>query len=316
MTNPKHSTILVQAYKKSVFFALCTCVLACAQQLSVPTASYAEAMVNYRQHSGSAVHWTRVIETLGFPDTVSQGYQLQNSYVNLRAMTEQRAGYKVALGSPSSQALLGASEPIIGVLFAKDLLPSGSRINKSQGIVLAVEADLLATVSSAAINGARTIEEVAQHIESLHAYIEVPDLPFPFASDVAPRFTASNAGAHLGVVGSEVRASASDEFIQQLASMQVVLSTVSPKGESRQLSNAPGSSLMSHPYESVLFLLSKLGIQGRSLKKGDVISLGAYSKPTPIKTLMSGHELAISIRYHGLLDHKTGNSASALVYFD
>ncbi|MEM8499112.1 MAG: hypothetical protein AAF542_13890 [Pseudomonadota bacterium] len=282
----------------------------------MPTASYAEAMVNYRQHSGSAVHWTRVIETLGFPDTVSQGYQLQNSYVNLRAMTEQRAGYKVALGSPSSQALLGASEPIIGVLFAKDLLPSGSRINKSQGIVLAVEADLLATVSSAAINGARTIEEVAQHIESLHAYIEVPDLPFPFASDVAPRFTASNAGAHLGVVGSEVRASASDEFIQQLASMQVVLSTVSPKGESRQLSNAPGSSLMSHPYESVLFLLSKLGIQGRSLKKGDVISLGAYSKPTPIKTLMSGHELAISIRYHGLLDHKTGNSASALVYFD
>ena len=316
MISPAQIKNLVIVTKSAIGFLLCASLLACAQQISTPAESYAQAMVKYRQHPGSATHWTRVTDAMGFPASVAQGYQLQERYVTLRATTEQRAGYKVALGSSSSQALLGASEPIVGVLFANDLLPTGSRISKHRGIVLAVEADLLATVGSAAINSARTIEDVAQHIESLHAYIELPDLPFPFASDVAPRFAASNAGAHLGIIGSEVRASGSAEFIERLASMRVVLSTVPAQGEPEQLAEAPGSALMSHPYNSVLFLLRKLSSQGRELKKGDVVSLGAYSKPMPIKTLMSGHELAVRIRYHGLLDHKTGNSASAIVYFD
>lgn len=314
MNRPQQTKNL--ACKSSIAFVLCACLQGCAEHVPALDDSYAQAMVTYQQHRGSAAHWSRVIEALGFPDTVTQGYQLQDRYVSLRAATEQRAGYKVALGSLSSQALLGATEPIIGVLFASDLLPTGSRVDKDRGMVLAVEADLLATVGSTAINNARTIEDVAQHIESLHAYIELPDLPFPFASDVAARFTASNAGAHLGVIGSKIRASGRAEFIEQLASMKVVLSIDSPEGKSEPLATASGSSLMSHPYNSVLFLLRKLAGQGRSLKKGDVISLGAYSKPTPVKTLMSGHELAISIRYHGLLDHKSGNSASATVYFD
>lgn len=298
-----------------IALALCACLVACTQQIAAPAEGYAQAMVNYRQHLGSAAHWSRVIDALGFPGTVAHAYQLQEQYVELRAIAEQRAGYKVALGSPASQALLGASEPVIGVLFANDLMPSGSRIDEQQGIVLAVEADLLATVGSERINIARTIEDVAQHIESLHAFIELPDLPFPFATDVAPRFTAANAGAHLGIVGSKVQASASAQFIEQLANMEVILSTNSPDGQVQQLAAAQGNSLMSHPYNSVLFLLKKLASQGRSLKKGDVISLGAYSKPTPLKSLMKDQELTVSIRYQGLLDHKTGNSASATVYF-
>ncbi len=302
--------------KHLIVAALCACLVACAHQVSRPAESYAQALVNYRQNLGSAMHWARVIDVLGFPESVTEAYQLQEHYIDLRAATEQRAGYKVALGSPASQALLGASEPVVGVLFANDLLPSGSRIQKHQGIVLAVEADLLATVGSERINSARTIEDVAQHIESLQAFIELPDLPFAFADNVAPRFVATNAGANLGIKGSKVRAYATAEFIQQLANMQVVLSVSAADAPLQQLAKAPGSSLMSHPYNSVLFLIEKLASQGLSLKKGDLISLGAYSKPTPLKALFNGSELTVSVRYQGLLDHKTGKSASAVVYFD
>ncbi|MFK7730172.1 MAG: 2-keto-4-pentenoate hydratase [Pseudomonadales bacterium] len=302
--------------RRLLAFVLCACCIGCGQQIPAPQDKFARAMVDYRQHLGSQLHWSQVIDALGLPDTVEQGYRLQKRYVDLRASDEKRAGYKVALGSPSSQALLGASEPILGVLFKRDLKPSGARINRQLGIVLAVEADLLVTVGSENINSARTVEDVAQSIESLHAYIELPDLPFPFASDVAPRFTASNAGAHLGIVGSTVKASASTEFINQLANMQVVLSANSPGEQSKQLASAAGDSLMLHPYNAVLFLLRKIANDGGTLQKGDVISLGAYSKPTPIKMLMSEKELAVSIRYLGLLDHKTGKTASATVYFD
>ncbi len=306
--------------RKQLSACLMVCALAaCAPQTPAlapaPADSFAQAMLSYRQHVGSERHWARVLEALGVPQTMAQGYLLQQSYVDLRSVRESRAGYKIALGNQASQALLGASEPITGILFANDLLPSGSRISVRGGVRLAVEADLLATIGSADVNQARTIDDVAKHIENLHAYIELPDLPFPFERTMASRFTATNAGAHLGIVGSTVKASSSPEFVDQLGAMQVILSTGATGDAPHVLARAFGRDLMAHPYNAVLFLLRKLQERGQALQAGDVISLGAYSKPLPVNGLLTGETLSVSVSYLGLVDHKTGNTASATVYF-
>lgn len=61
------------------------------------------------------------------------------------------------------------------------------------------------------------------------------------------------------------------------------------------LSDAPGSAVMGNPLNSILFLVKQLKKRGESLKPGDLVSLGAYSTPTPI-----GELSGVTVRYSGI----------------
>lgn len=199
-------------------------------------------------------------------------------YIDARVSEFPLAGYKVALGSSGAQALFGLPEPVVGVLFSDTLLNNGAVIYRSAGLNLAYEPDLIAVVKSADINTATTIKEVAAHIDTLVAFLEVPDLLTKLEPAAGFAFIASNAAVRWGVVGDSIAARSDQAFIDSLALMQVI--TIDSQGA--QLSSAKGSSVMGHPYNAIVFLLEKLRKNNRTLKAGDSISLGAFAKPKPL----------------------------------
>ena len=222
--------------------------------------------------------------------------------IDRRAVITPITGYKVALAGSSAQAMFGLNSAVVGALFSDTVMKSPQRIDSSKFRRLAFEADLLAVVKSVDINQAVSVETVAENISHIMAFIELPLLsvaPGPFAG---PDFIKSNAAVKWGVSGAVLSASSNKAFINSLATMTV--ESFNAQGE--LLSSNRGSVIMGHPYNAVLFLLRELKSQNRSLKAGDIISLGSFSKPTLVGSMEQ-----LTVIYSGI--HSMGGSTQMCV---
>ncbi len=240
-----------------------------------------------------AQRWQDVDCSLVSLANVPQAQQAWRSYIDLRGQQQRLVGYKVALGSPASQQLFALSAPVVGAFFDGELMPQGQVLSVAAGRKLAFEADLLVEIGSEAINQARSIEQVAQSVSTLYAFIEVPDLMVPLAPTSGPAFIATNAAARYGIYGDSIEARDDPAFITALGAMQVSIEDAGGK----QLGSASGAQLMGHPYQALLFLVEALAGQGMQLRVGDLVSLGAFGPPVPVAL---GDERVV--RYRGLGD--------------
>jgi len=182
-------------------------------------------------------------------------------------------GYKVGLTSKAVQERLGIPHPVWGVLLAAMLLPDGAEVRLPYAARGIVEADLLVTVASEAINAATTPEEVARSLADLKPFIELPDLMTGEGQALdATVITAINVGARLGVQG--VALPMTPELAAALPAMTVRMS-----GPGGQLLEAPGAAVLGHPLNAVIWLVAALKAEGKALRPGDVISLGSFGPP-------------------------------------
>jgi 2-keto-4-pentenoate hydratase len=79
-------------------------------------------------------------------------------------------------------------------------------------------------------------------------------------------------------------------FSDALRDMVVVV-----KGDGAELDKGKGSDVLEHPLNAVVWLVEDLAKQGVKLKKGDLISLGSFSKLMPPKP-----GLKVEVEYQGL----------------
>lgn len=228
------------------------------------------------------------------PDmTMAEAVCTRESLVAELAKSHGRiVGYKAGLTNPAVRQRFNYAHPVRGTLLEKMLLPDGAQVPARFGARPVVEADLLVEIRDAAIHGARTHIEVLQSIARVIPFIELPDLVVAEGEPLtAPVIVAINAGARLGVAGTGIVPEATQAFADALAQMQVVTSDQS----GTELARAPGSAILGHPLNAVMWLAADLAKSGVTLKPGDVLSLGAFSPPLPPR---SG--TAVTVRYHGL----------------
>ena len=205
-------------------------------------------------------------------------------------------GYKAGLTNPAVQQRFNASAPVWGVLYAPMLLSDGATVDARFGARPLFEADLLVRVGDAGINKARTPEQVLRHIDQVIPFIELPDLVVmapPKLNGAA--VAAINVGARLGVMGAPIAVQRTAAFGDALRDMVVVV-----KGDGAELDRGKGSDVLEHPLNAVVWLAQDLTRQGMSLKKGDLISLGSFSKLMPPKP-----GLAVEVTYQGLPGNPT-----------
>lgn len=201
-------------------------------------------------------------------------------------------GYKAGLTNLQVQKRFGATSPVRGALFEKTLLDDGAVVPADFGARPVFEADLIVVVKDAALHDARTHLDVLKSLSLVIPFIELPDLMIAEGEPVSGELiTFLNVGAKLGVVGKGIPVQPTAEFAAALANMHVV--TFDETG--KELARGPGTAILGHPLNAVLWLADDLRRSRIRLKPGDMLSLGAFSAP-----LRPAPDLAITVRYLGL----------------
>ncbi|GAB5519656.1 MAG: hypothetical protein RhofKO_19070 [Rhodothermales bacterium] len=201
-------------------------------------------------------------------------------------------GYKAGLTSPAAQATFGVTEPVLGVLLDGMLIESGRTLPASFGVRPRFEGDLLVRIGDTSINTAQTDAELAEALDAVLPFIELPDLMY--AEEVAitgPNLVAINVGGRLGVQGTPIALPADRETLDLLATIKLVLTT-----ENDTLATAVGTSLLGHPIHAVRWIRDRVVASGNTLDVGHVISLGSM---TPLFTPEAGQTVRATYRIDG-----------------
>jgi 2-keto-4-pentenoate hydratase len=199
-------------------------------------------------------------------------------------------GYKAGLTNTAVQQRFNTPHPLAGPLFENTFLQEGTQIDAKFGARPVFEADLVVEVADAAINNASTIEQVHQSVANLYPFMELPDLLVQDPSKLTgAHVQLINAGPRLGVLGKPFKLANDRAAIGSLASMTVKLLDA----QGNVFDEGKGAAILNHPYNAVLWLISELKTRGVQLKKGDLLSLGSFTKlhtPAPGMTVKAVYE--------------------------
>jgi 2-keto-4-pentenoate hydratase len=211
-------------------------------------------------------------------------------------------GYKAGLTNPAVQKRFNYPNPVRGTLFEKMLLQDGAEVPAKFGARPLFEADLVVEVRDDGINRATTPAEALRHISRIYPFIELPDLVVEDPTKITgPSLTYSNVAARLGVLGKPIEVKATPELVNALANMTVRL--VDQDG--KEIDQSKGDSILGQPLNAVLWLVKDLDGSGIKLKKGDLLSLGSFSRLHPTKPGTSAKAIyeglpgnpAVSVRF-------------------
>lgn len=189
-------------------------------------------------------------------------------------------GYKAALTSDALQKRFNASGPVRGTLFEKMIVDDGASVPANFGARPMFEADLVIVVRDSGIHQALTPHDVMEHISAIRPFIELPDLVVqdPTKFD-AGALAAINAAARMGVLGAPVRVDGPDPALADaLRDMTVRLVDVDTGAT---LDSGKGSATLDHPLNAVMWLAADLRRSGITLRPGDMLSLGSFTKLFP-----------------------------------
>ena len=213
----------------------------------------------------------------------------------LQAQFGPPVGYKAGLTNPAVQKRFSATAPVWGTLYASMLLNNGASVQADFGARPLYEADMLVRVSNDAINSARTPAEVMVSIDQVIPFIELPDLVVQAPPKLnGAGVSAINVGARLGVTGQPIAVPVmrAERYQLQDALRDMVVRVLADGAE---VDRGKGSDVLEHPLNAVVWLVQDLPKHGARLKKGDLVSLGSFSKLLPPKP-----GLAVEVLYDGL----------------
>ena len=189
-------------------------------------------------------------------------------------------GYKAGLTNPAVQKRFNYPQPVRGTLYEKMMLKDGAEVPARFGARPLFEADLLVEVKSSAIHDARTPLEVLRHLSAIIPFIELPDLVVEDPSKIGGvAINLINVGARLGVLGAPLPVQADEATVAALRDMTVRLLD----GDGKELDVGKGSAILDQPLNAVIWLANDLKQSGITLKAGDLLSLGSFSKLLPPK---------------------------------
>jgi len=200
-------------------------------------------------------------------------------------------GYKAGLTIPAVQKRFNASAPVYGVLYAPMLLQNNATVEANFGARPLFEADMLLRVRDSLVNKAKTPDAVIRHIDQVIPAIELPDLVVAAPPKLnGAAIAAINVGARYFVMGTPIPVVPTTPVAEALRTMTVVI-----KGPDGELDKGQGSDVLEHPLNAVIWLAQDLARQGKSLRKGDYVSVGSFSKLLPPKPGMK-----VEVQYMGL----------------
>jgi 2-keto-4-pentenoate hydratase len=197
-------------------------------------------------------------------------YRIQLGLIERRcAKGERQIGWKVGLTAPAIQQQFGFHEPVFGCILHRD--ESGRMFRPDELIKPGFEPELCLRVGRD-LTGSITQEAARGAIDMVYPALEIIETRGPFTEQIAVAL-ADNAQQKTVVLGAGV-ALPPDMALDQVAASVTINGAAVATGR--------GDAVLGNPVNSVVWLASKLRDYGRSLKAGEIMMSGSFTRQFPI----------------------------------
>lgn len=197
-------------------------------------------------------------------------YRIQLGLIERRgAKGERQIGWKVGLTAPAIQQQFGFHEPVFGCILHRD--DSGRVFRPDELIKPGFEPELCLRVGRD-LTGSITQEAARGAIDMVYPALEIIETRGPFTEQIAVAL-ADNAQQKTVVLGAGVA-------LPPDMALDAVMASVTINGA--VVATGRGDAVLGNPVNSVVWLASKLRDYGRSLKAGEIIMSGSFTRQFPI----------------------------------
>ncbi len=201
--------------------------------------------------------------------SIDQAYHVLFGIMERRiAAGERQIGWKVGLTSKAIQQQFNVHEPVFGCIL--DSRPSGHVFAPGGLINPGFENELCLRLGKD-LSGAITREAAHAAIDAVYPALEIIETRGPFTEQLALAL-ADNAQQKTVILGAPV---ALPERLETVEARVLINGETAATGT--------GAAVLGDPLNSVLWLAAKLAEHGRSLKAGEIIMSGSFTRQFPIR---------------------------------
>jgi 2-keto-4-pentenoate hydratase len=203
---------------------------------------------------------------------LDDAYRIQLALLRRRSgAAAHRLGWKVGLTAAAIQQQFGVHEPVFGCLLAEGLRQSGDSFYYDDLIAPGFENELCIVLGHDLSPGASRVE-VAAAVERVHPAFEIIETRGDFTRELALAL-ADNAQQRSFVLGPPVIAAG----LPDLAAVEVRV-----RINDNEVATAAGNAVLGHPYNAVAWLAGKLAQFGETLRAGDYVMSGSFTRQFPL----------------------------------
>jgi 2-keto-4-pentenoate hydratase len=199
---------------------------------------------------------------------IDEAYAIQLGLIERRcAAGERQIGWKVGLTAPAIQQQFGFHEPVFGCVL--DHRPSGHEFAPGELIAPGFENELCMRLGID-LSGKIDLDQARAAIDVVYPSLEIIETRGPFTEQIALAL-ADNAQQKTVILGSPAA------LPEDLTAIQA---RVSINGAT--VATGTGDAVLGNPLNSIVWLAGKLGAYGRSLKAGEIVMTGSFTRQFPI----------------------------------
>jgi 2-keto-4-pentenoate hydratase len=205
---------------------------------------------------------------------IDDAYRIQLGLLRDRARRElgsRRIGWKVGLTATAIQRQFGVHEPVFGCLLAEGLRQSGEVFRHDELIQPGFENELCIVLGRDLAPGA-TRQEVAAAVARVHPAFEIIETRGDFTRELALAL-ADNAQQKAFVLGDPIAA----DMLPELSAVDVRV-----RINGAEVATADGQAVLGHPYNAVAWLAAKLAQFGETVRAGDYVMSGSFTRQFPL----------------------------------
>jgi 2-keto-4-pentenoate hydratase len=200
--------------------------------------------------------------------TIDQAYRVQLGLVRRRRDAgEQQIGWKVGLTAKAIQEQFGFNEPVFGcVLHCSD---NGHVFGPHDLISPGFENELCMRLGRD-LSGTISMQEARAAVDAVYPSLEVIETRGPFTAQIALAL-ADNAQQKTVVLGAPVKL---PDILESIEAKVYV--------NGQLVGSGTGDAVLGNPLNSIVWLAGKLGQYGRTLKSGEIIMTGSFTRQFPM----------------------------------
>lgn len=213
-----------------------------------------------------------------FPEAWADRLEIDDAYRVLLALVgrrrdpgSRRIGWKIGLTATAIQEQFGVHEPVFACLLADGLIESGHAFRFEDLIKPGFENELC-IVLGRDLTADATPADVAASVAAVHPAFEIIETRGDLTRHLALAI-ADNGQQKAFVLGQPVGTAA----LPELSSVRVDV-----RINGAEVATAYGEAVLGHPYNSVAWLATKLAQFGETVRAGDYIMSGSFTRQFPL----------------------------------